>query len=201
MPSTAVPTHTSSRHYPDNPKHAEANCSIYRDIYQNKEIYQTLQMGGAHRANRYSYEDAENIQDTFLNDHDTVSEESDASALHAQRSHARQLRQESEPECSEDTGAKRALPSVSQKWADLPCKASADMSIEDLQLLATVRAENIFSDGLKEKGGQDPLNYHFDPLKALKALNWFPHHLASPTLSPSRPCCTPQAQRTPLRSA
>ncbi len=46
----------------------------------------------------------------------------------------------------------RGAPSVSPKWADMAHKSRADMSTEELQLLESVQAECLFSDGLGDRG-------------------------------------------------
>ena len=71
-------------------QHGEV-CNTYQTIYQNDECYQTLYMGGAHRANTFSTFDDEY-------DHDTGSDDSQGSRaprLHPHGSDAPQLRAES----------------------------------------------------------------------------------------------------------
>ena len=97
------------------------------------------------------------VESTSSDDHDTGSEGSGAPKLHLHGSDAPQLRRESEPERIEQyiaRSAMRGAPSVSPKWANMPCKASEDMSDDELMLLASVQAENLFADGLREKGAR-----------------------------------------------
>ena len=75
-----------------------------------------------------------------------------------------------------ESGAKRALPSVSPKWANMPHRDSMELSDADLLLMETVRAEQIFVKGLRDRGGcelsmaeegpfKDPLKAGTGPLK------------------------------------
>ncbi len=97
--------------------------------------------------------------------------------------------------------AKRAMPSVSKKWSDLPCKAREDMSEEEVLLLDSVRAENIFADGLGDRGGCESLKAPLNPLTGFQGPKLVPTSSGLPDPVAQQALLHPQAQRTPLRSA